>query len=567
MSTRPAIIDRIHNLLGHHSRPDCKHGDCLPHDDEAPSCGQQNMGRNRIPAIILSALLIAPLTATHTCSASPSDPVHPTEEVLDNARKALTATVSSDRVLEKRFLGFGTEWEYEGDRPDNNLDNPVWTKHWPEMVNRVDFMRPAILRVMHDARMYTRLEQNRIVPDYDSPRMQTTYRILDYAKSRNIPVVFGEWWLHKTYIETLGGITSPRWSEELIVPFLLHLQKRRGYTNIVYFNLLNEPAGLEKGPGVQLDFDTWKAAILNLHTALNNKGLEDQVRIVGTDGPGDWNRWIEKTAKDAELRACIGAYEYHLYAHLKTDKWLPSLLEGELETGELMPRRLLVNAHDPKGTAKPFFMGEAGIDDGNKGDNQTNRTNFAYGVWMADYAIQSMRAGQAGLIAWDMDDAMHTWGSYGAAGLKGWGFWNSLAGFKGYPDDDFKPRPWFYTWSLLCRLFPHGSQTLAVSATGDSACRVAAARLPGERGLSFAIVNESDAPRTVTLTMPGSGPVTLHEYRYFAAEQPVDGQGFPATRAVRKNVALASGLDVPLAGMGAVFLTTQDPVTLSAPGK
>jgi hypothetical protein len=411
---------------------------------------------------------------------------------------------------------------------------------------------------MHDARMYTRLEQDRIVPDYDSPRMQVMYRILDYARSRNLPVVFGEWWLHKSYFKPVGGVASPRWSEELIVPFLLHLRERRGYTNLDYFNLMNEPAGLEKEPGVRLDFRTWKTAITNLHSALKRKGLGDKVRIVGTDGPGDWNRWIERAAKDAELRDCIGAYEYHLYAHLRTDKWLPSLLEGKLETEELLPRRLLVNTHDPRGAAKPFFMGEAAIDDGNKGDNQTNRFSFAYGVWMADYAIQSMRAGQAGLIAWDMDDAMHTWGSYGTAGLKGWGFWNSLAGFKSYPPSDFQMRPWFYTWSLACRLFPRGSQTLAVSATGDAACRVAAARMPDGRGLSFAIVNESADPRTLTVMMSESGPATLCEYRYFAADRLVDVDGFPAVSVVHSNVDLVSGLTVRLPMMGVIFLTTRD---------
>lgn len=473
-------------------------------------------------------------------------------------------TISPDRMLEQHFLGFGVQWEYDGLRPQLNLANALWKNHWPEVVRRVDFMRPALLRVMHDARMYTRLEQGRIVPDFDAPSMQATYRILDYAQSRGIRVVLGEWWLPETYLQPLGGLASPRWSEELIVPFLLHLREQRGYTNIVYFNLMNEPSSQPNGPGKRLDFDTWKATIIQLHTALQRKGLANQVQIVGTDGPGDWNRWLEKAAGDAALRDCLGAYEYHLYAHLRTDKWSPSLLEGKLETDELRPKRLMVNTRDPGGAAKPFFMGEAGINDGSQGDNQTNRSSFAYGVWMADYALQAMRAGQAGLIAWDMDDAMHTGGTYGALGLKGWGFWNSLAGSKGYPADDFKLRPWFYTWSLLCRLFPRGAQTLVVSSTGETACRVAAARLPDGRGLSLAIVNESAAPRTVMLTMPGTGAMTLREYRYFATERPADEHGFPVPAAVHQNVKLASGLQVQLPGAGVVFLTSQDAAMLPA---
>ena len=138
----------------------------------------------------LSALLLAPLAAW------PASP--------------LAATVSADTVLEQRFLGFGVQWEYEGNRPDLNLANPAWTNHWPEMVRRVDFMQPAILRVMHDARMYTRLERDRPVPDYESPRMEAMYRLLEYARSREIPVLFGEWWLPGAYSKPLGGIASPR---------------------------------------------------------------------------------------------------------------------------------------------------------------------------------------------------------------------------------------------------------------------------------------------------------------------------------------------------------------------
>jgi hypothetical protein len=485
-------------------------------------------------------------------------------------KSGIVATVYADWVLEKNFLGFGVQWEYEGDHRDNNVDNPVWMKHWPEIQKRIDFMRPAMFRVMHNALMYTRLDQDKIVPDYDSPRMQVMYMVLDYAKSRKVPVVFGDWFLPGAYFKALDGTpnpppygvtTNPRWTEEIIVPFLAYLRERRGYENIVYFNLMNEPWSLKTGAGVYQDFATWKTIILNLHMSLKNKGLADKVRIVGTDGPGDWEHWIEKSVKDPALRECIGAYEYHLYAHLQSDVWIPSLLEGKLGPGELLPRRLLVNAYDPNGPSKPFFMGEAGIggDVAQATDNQIQRYEFSYGVWMADYAIQSINAGQAGLIAWDMDDAMHTYGSYGSAGLKGWGFWNSLAGCKGYPEDDFKLRPWFYTWSLLCRLFPAGSQSLMTRDSGDAACRIAAVRLPKAQGFSFAIVNESPSARTITLQVPVSGQSTLYEYRYFAAEQPVDKDGFPVVSTIHQSADLSSGFQVNLPGEGVVFLTTRNP--------
>ncbi|MBI5830682.1 MAG: hypothetical protein HZB16_00040 [Armatimonadetes bacterium] len=475
------------------------------------------------------------------------------------AEPPLVATIDTGRVLADPFLGFGVQWEYEGDHPENNVANPTWEANWPRMLERLDFMRPAILRVMHHAGMYSRLDGGHVVAEYDSPRMTAMYRLLDYTKARGIPLVFGEWYLPKAYIEPLGGLASPRWADELVVPFLRHLRQVKGYENIRWFNLMNEPVGLESAPGVPLDYDTWKAAITHLHEALRRAGLDQAVRIVGTDGPGDFNHWIERVAGDADLRDRLGAYEYHIYAHLGTDKWLPGLLTGRLGPDELAVRRQIVNRLDPRGASKPFFMGEAGIDDGNKGDNQTNRGSFAYGVWMADYAVQSINAGQAGLIAWDMDDAMHTWGSYGASGLKGWGFWNSLAGFNGYPADDFDIRPWFYTWSLLCRLFPAGAHPLPVSDLADEACRVAAARLADGQGLSLVVVNEATTPRDVLLRLPDPRPLTLVEYRYFDGERPVDAKGLPMPSALRRDCRLDAGVTVALPAQGVVFLTTAQP--------
>ena len=531
----------------------------LTNENKTSPAQQKKRRVVRVAALVFSLRLLAPVAASTAAE-------NRTDSGAEGER-GLRVGVSADQILAKDFLGFGVQWEYEGQFSDNNISNAVWAARWPEIKRRVDFMRPAILRVCHDASMYSRIENGRIVLDFDSPHMQAMYQLLDYAQSREIPVVFGEWFLPVPYFKVITSVADPRWSEELIVPFLKHLREKRGYTNIVYFNLMNEPWGLAdgNGPGLKVDFTAWKAAIIRLHSTLEKAGLQDKVGIVGTDGPGDFGHWIEQTVKDAELRSCLAAYEYHLYAHLNSDYWLPSLLEGKLEFGELLPRRLLVNAYDPKGPDKPFFMGEAGIDDGNIGDQQTNRFNFAYGVWMADYAIQSMRAGQAGLIAWNMDDAMHSvWGTYGPLALKGWGFWNSLGGTKGYPADDFAIRPWFYTWSLLCRLFPRGSKPLAVSDSGDSACRVAAARLPGG-GLSFAVVNECQTPRSVRVVLSGSGRVTLHEYRYFAADRPVDEHGFPVPSNIRKSVKTAEGFTVRLPAAGVVFLTTQDPVKLTFP--
>ena len=79
-------------------------------------------------------------------------------------------------------------------------------------------------------------------------------------------------------------------------------------------------------------------------------------------------------------------------------------------------------------------------------DSQPHIADFEYGVWMGDMMIQALGGGLAGASAWDLDDAMHVGGQYGADNLKRWGFWNSLGGQDSYPASDLTPRPWYYAW-------------------------------------------------------------------------------------------------------------------------
>jgi hypothetical protein len=140
----------------------------------------------------------------------------------------------------------------------------------------------------------------------------------------------------------------------------------------------------------------------------------------------------------------------------------------------------------------------------NKVDQQKMIATFQYGVWMADYIVQSMNAGQAGLIAWDLDDAMHTNGKLGPGNdikdyiWKEWGFWDSFGEEKGAPELT-KMRPWFYTWSLLSKYIPRGSQVLKTSDSGIAGLRNTASKVTvnGKTEYTFVIVNESTEKRVV----------------------------------------------------------------------
>ena len=89
--------------------------------------------------------------------------------------------------------------------------------------------------------------------------------------------------------------------------------------------------------------------------------------------------------------------------------------------------------------------------------------------------------------------------------------------------------------------------------------RVAAAKIPvaGGYALSFAIVNDSDTSRTITVAVPSVlGPLTLARYDYFDRDRPADANGFPVPAEVLDDAQLASGITIQLPSRGLVVLTS-----------
>jgi hypothetical protein len=232
------------------------------------------------------------------------------------------------------------------------------------------------------------------------------------------------------------------------------------------------------------------------------------------------------------------------------------VLDGKIEQLLKEKREMLLKA-DPQAASKPLFIGESGMIEGKtNGDQQPRVKEFSYGVLMADYFAQVARAGWQGATAWDLDDALHvnTGGHVNPPAertLKIWGFWNTQGSAMGHPEDE-AIRPWFYTWSLMARLFPPGARIVA--AESDPGVRALAATREGT--LSVMLVNDGDAPRTVALRVPGGGRHAIEMYRYFDKERPVDAEGLPAVSRKLPVTDLAKELRIELPSRGVVFLSS-----------
>ena len=348
---------------------------------------------------------------------------------------------------------------------------------------------------------------------------------------------------------------DPRW-HRIIADEVAYLRKTKHYTCIVYFNLLNEPNSNSSG---RIPFDKWKLAITDLNLEFAKCGLAKDVKIIGPDVcflPRD-GFWVDLTAQQCPDE--VAAYDFHYYAPAAE-------LESDYLEKYCWMKKDYIDRFDPKGRAKPFFMGEAGMTGGpvqpqGGNDSQPHIYEHNYGVWMADYNVQCARAGMAGTIAWDLDDAMHinknkdnAWPDVTKTLFKKWGFWNSLAKEIGHPED-MNLRPWYFTWSLLSRSFPPGCTTLKTSETLVPGLRTLAATVGND--FSLALVNDSDAPQEIHVAVPGGKKVQqLARYNYFPGDKLTNKNGFPLPAEILGEADLAAGLNVSLPARSVVIFTS-----------
>ena len=468
-----------------------------------------------------------------------------------NAQTEPVVTVTADlqTVLCTNFLGFGVQWSAY---PEFDLTGAEWNK----VFARLDFMRVPMVRVMTSEGAYVRGFDGagRSLYRWDSREMENLCRLLDYCERRHVTVMLGEW--HHSPAKTNQAEADARW-HRTIGDLLEHLTGERHYTCIRYYNFVNEPNSKKSG---YANFGQWAAMAEGLHGEFAKRGLNNQISMVGPDVtflPGD-GYWLDLAAR--QTAADLGAYEFHFY-----------IAPADLETGYLEKycwlKRDFINRYDPQGRTKPFLMGEAGTATGGAiepqggPDSQRHVYEHIYGVWMADYNIQCARAGMAGTIAWDLDDAMHTVNPVESgrpdlrkARFKKWGFFNSLGSEIGHPEDT-ELRPWYFTWSLLARSFPPGCHPLGTGETGLPGLRTLAAT--AGKDFSVALVNDSDRPRELEVTVPGRAPIPeLLRYDYFPDDRQTDGNGFPVPKLILRNADVAAGLNVNLPARSVVIFTT-----------
>lgn len=402
-----------------------------------------------------------------------------------------TVSVDFNTYINRSYIGNGAEWDpYQLDYGNGRME--IAESEWQKMYHRLDFMRPQLMRVVHNTEEL--MKDGKLLPDGNFDQVR---HILDYCQKHNVTVIFGDWgW----GLANAKDSTYDRHKVELAADYVTWLVRDKGYTCIKYYNFVNEPNGFWST--TEGNYNLWRDMTQCFYRRLKKNKMLSHVKLIGAD-LAIWTPaevpWQEQAAKDIDF----GLFDIHTYPSKIT------VNSGDYSTIIKAYRNAV-----PDG--KQIVMGEVGLkfvepadsiyqqetlrraaalSHASMEDSQMFIFDYMYGTDMADVLIQTANNGYSGCVAWMMDDAMHS--AEAPNKLKMWGFWN-IFGDELFGSDQEAVRPWFYAWSLLTRYMPAECNICKTTVRGLPTVKAIAVEKDGHKML--AVLNVSKKPTKVVLS-------------------------------------------------------------------
>ena len=423
------------------------------------------------------------------------------------SKEGVTVTVTP-HVINSGYIGNGAEWDPYDEAED--WGTSVSDDDWNTLYKRLDFMRPQYVRCMINSPFRYYVKET---GTYDKTRnIASISRLLKYCTDHNITVIYGEY-----NPPTYGMKQDQKWID-MSVDYLNYLVNDMGFTCIKYFNIFNEPDG--NWASTNGDYTVWKEMMQRFHQKmLEYPDLTEKVALAGPDvvmeyrndaSEYDAEGWIKQTVGD--LDTIVGLYDIHAYPG-----------QYEVRNGEYSDILDRYKRHIPKG--KKIVLGEAGYKYWRLPDSllmrEYNRRveghpftkgsdcnmlvyDYFYGLDMPLLAMEAMNNGFSGLAVWMLDDGMHSNNDSGKAeDIKIWGFWNILGTEVFNNPKEEEIRPWYYTWALMCRYFPAGTDIVRTELQGvDKDVYAVAGIWNGQQTVALVNISDRDIPIRIQFSVP-----------------------------------------------------------------
>ena len=430
------------------------------------------------------------------------------------------------------WLGFGYN-QYPLDRTSTGADAASWSSQdWTLTTTRTNYIKPAFVRIVAYRDWFN---PTGVVGTYNwnSSKMLQLYQVLSYYQSLGVPVMTGLW-----HSELNGGdkesfytsANSDTSFQQLQEDYFWHLVKSTGYTNLKWYTPTNEP----EGQGYT--FSDFSIAIHNTFLGFQKCGVPTNV-LTGADSWGDWTSWAAQWNG-----ADLSAYDYHYYLNNGTQEATSGQLQTNLQS-------IVASVYSHDNTNKPVFSSESGfsndVDYWYKKSPVPiyNPTTPAYGLKAIDYGVQAAASGTAGSLAWCLD---------GADIGKESGMWQ-IDGQNG----GTTLRPWYYTWSLLCRFFPAGGTMFPITSSQSGLHGIGLKMDINDVNVnwSIAMVNDTDNDLAVSLSVSGWGGGSFSQYTYTLTNHG-DGNSLSLPNTNINIASMQNGFTVTVPANSAIVLTS-----------
>ena len=107
-----------------------------------------------------------------------------------------------------------------------------------------------------------------------------------------------------------------------------------------------------------------------------------------------------------------------------------------------------------------------------------------------------------------------------------------MMGLFAYKNEDWKPRPVYYSWGMVCNAAVPGSEVYDITGGTDHFCDAVAVKSP-DGVWSFMLVNRSSKPQTLKISAAAIGGASMDMYCFSASTLPSDDSMIAPSGSVR----------------------------------
>ncbi len=421
----------------------------------------------------------------------------------------LNLTVKPDQVLCKDFIGLGCQ----GDSMMTtyvNKERGLDAEDIELVHERVRAMRPHVMRTFFS---YPWWEPEKGKQTPDGEFMKDYVEWASFLKSINCKInlcPWGDWFAYSAWmkVDSDWRLPSPDMEKEVVrslVDLVEYLKRDQGLDNITQVTLMNEPDNSWRIPAPK-DFIRMNRL---LDEELKKRHLRDGIMLLGMDG-SNWanteqGEWFYDVAAEGGCDYFDGA-SFHTYGQSFT---CPTINDF------ILSRRQALDTFG--GADKPLMITEFGCFGPSRGGifTMTDNDKFDYGLFLARFAVESLRRGVSNVMMWCLFDTY-----YDSLNKQEAGLWRNM-------DEDWEPRPGFYSWSLLTRYTRPGSKVFAVTGEPDDIGNQtpAVALLSPSGEWTLLIVNSQVNPTPVTINLNAPADLALAQFEYTRKSVPTVDRG------------------------------------------